>query len=354
MFNKNLKFYRLRKEMTKKDLAATAGLSAMAITNYENGSRLPDMDTLKKLANALDVKVSDFLDVRNENLVFRHEEFRKASTLGAGKQEYIRECVEEYFNRFFTIVELLGGDVLPNPPECHTLQVAGDIEENASALRSHLGLAPEGPIDDLITILENKGILVFVCDVDNTKFSGMNGFVDNRPYIVINGCMTPERNRSTIVHELAHLMFDWPTTMDEKICEGIATAISGAFLFSKKDAIRELGIKRSKITPDMFLVCKEYGISMYMLVTRAKYVNVISETLAKEFYIHAGQKGWRTNEPSRIKPEQPTLFRQLVYRAIGEGDISIQRGAELLKLSYSEVASSYASDEDWTHEVYKQ
>ncbi|MCR5058421.1 MAG: helix-turn-helix domain-containing protein, partial [Clostridiales bacterium] len=37
MFNKNLKYYRLQKNMSKKELADKCGVSAMAITHYENG-----------------------------------------------------------------------------------------------------------------------------------------------------------------------------------------------------------------------------------------------------------------------------------------------------------------------------
>jgi transcriptional regulator with XRE-family HTH domain len=35
MFSKNLKYYRLRNHLSKKDLADKAGVTAMAITNYE-------------------------------------------------------------------------------------------------------------------------------------------------------------------------------------------------------------------------------------------------------------------------------------------------------------------------------
>lgn len=337
MFGKNLRYYRLKNSMTKKMLAEKSDLTAMAITNYENGSRMPGMDILKKLANALNVRVSDFLAVRNDKLMFAHGEFRKTATLSMAKQDFVRESVEEYFGRFYTVVELLGGEVLPEAPVCHAVQMTGDIEADAKAMRQHLGFAEEGPINDLITVLENKGILVYVCDVESGKFSGMNGFVNERPYIIVNERMTPERNRSTIAHELAHLVFEWPKGMDEKTVEETATAIAGAFLFPKADAIRELGVHRNKVTNDMTLVCCEYGISMFLLVKRAQTARIISDETAKEFYIMASSYGWKTHEPSRIKPEQPTLFKQLVFRAVSEGEISIQRGAELLRMPYDDV-----------------
>lgn len=337
MFSKNLKFYRLRKQMSKKELADRANVTSMAITHYEKGDRKPNMEILQALASALEVRVSDFLAVRDENIVFVHGEFRKNSSLSNTQQEYIRECVEEYFNRFMTVVEVLGGDVLPDAPICHIIPLSEDPEKNAFALREHLGFAKDGPIEDLIGKLENKGILVYECNIDSDKFFGMNGFVNNRPFIVLNSQMTPERNRSTIVHELAHLMFVWPESMDDKEIEKMATAIGGAFLFPESDAKRELGIRRSAITKDMVLVAVEYGISMMLLVKRAELIHIITASVAKDFYIKASKAGWRTNEPSRIKKENPVLFEQLVYRAVNEKEISVQRGAELLKVPFNNV-----------------
>ena len=127
--------------------------------------------------------------------------------------------------------------------------------------------------------------------------------------------------------------------MPEKEIEDKATAISGSFLFPKSDALRELGVKRSSITQDMTLVAKEYGISMMLLVKRSEIVKIISASVARNFYIRASQKGWRTAEPSRIAAEHPLLFEQLVYRAVNEQEISVQRGAELLQQSFDEVIS---------------
>lgn len=346
MFSKNLKYYRLKNSMTKKDLADRSNLTPMAITYYENGQRKPTMETLHALASALGVRVSDFLTVRNDNLNFSHGEFRKQSSLGVAQQEFVQESVEEYFSRFYTAVELLGGDVLPDNPACHSIPLSGNAERDASALRHHLNLSSEGPIDNLIEILENKGILVYLCDIDCGKFSGMNGFVNERPYIIINGTMSTERNRSTIVHELAHLMFIWPDEMTEKDAEALATAISGAFLIPAHDLVRELGIQRRAVTNDMQLVCREYGISMYLLVKRARLSGIISENAERTFYIQASTMGWQKKEPSRIAPERPMLFEQLVYRAVNEEDISIQRGAELLQEPFSKVAQHCCFEED--------
>ena len=342
MLGKNLKYYRLKNNMTKKALAEAVGVSSMAITNYENDSRQPNMDIIKKLAKALNVRVTDFLANTGNELSFYHGKFRKGSKFGSKTQEYIREAVEEYFGRFFQVVSFLGGvKILQPAPPMKKLAWTNDPEEAARKLREYLEIPATGPVSSLVEILENKGILVLFIDVNNDFFSGMNGTVNNIPYIVINRNMSPARIRSTIVHEVSHFAFEWPEDLTDKEEENTATAISGAFLFPKEDAVRELGYKRSSISKAMTMTCKEYGISLFMLVKRARLCNIINDSVEKVFYINASKAGWRKSEPDwGIPKEEPTLFEQLVYRAVSENEISVQKGAELLKSSYESVAKA--------------
>lgn len=337
MFSKNLKYYRLKSGLTKKALAEASGLTPMSISYYEAGERKPGMDSLLSLASALGVSLADLLRRRNAELCFEHGDFRKSASLGATAQELVYESVEEYFGRFYDTLECLGGDVLPTAPKCGILPATYDVEADAVAMRRHLGIDIVGPVPDLVGMLENRGILFMALEDADKRFSGINGFVDARPYIVVNASMSPERNRSTIVHELAHLFFDWGGVTG-KAQEDHATAVSGAFLLPATDAIRELGLHRRAITRDMEMVAREYGVSMMLLAKRANLAGIISDAAYKAFSITASKRGWRKVEPSRIEPEKSELFEQLVYRAVCEDDMSIQRGAELLGRSFDEVA----------------
>lgn len=338
MLDKSIKYYRLKNNLSKKELAAKIGVSPMSITHYESGERKPSIEIIKSLAAVLNVKVSDFLANNGENHIYSHGEFRKGSRLSKNQQEYIRASVEEYLNRFLLAVSILGGEVLPTAPALHKEPLALNAEEDAKALRKCLHLAEMGPIGNLVEMLENKGVLVCFLNIDSDAFSGINGLVDERPYIAVNSNMTPERIRSTIVHEMAHFIFKWPSEMTEHEIEARATAISGAFLLSEEDAKRELGIRRRAVSKDMLMICREYGISMYLLVKRATICGIVNEKAAKDFYIIAGKNGWKKNEPTRILEETPTLFSQLVFRAISENEISVQKGAELLKMPYTYIA----------------
>ena len=350
MFGKNLKYYRLKNSMTKKALSEAIGVTPMAITNYENGERQPSMDTIKKLAEALNIRVTDFLENNGGDLNYSHGKFRKGSKLGTMNQDYIKEAVEEYFGRFFQALSFIGGKKVLEPiPKLKSIPWTDDPEQAAQKLRNYLKLPASGPINKLVELLENRGILVFFIDIDTQYFSGMNGTVNEVPYIAINGSMSQARIRSTIIHEIAHFAFDWPDDLSDDKEEEIATAISGAFLFPKEDAYRELGYKRNSISKSMTMTCKEYGISMFMLVKRAKICGIINDSTEKRFYIAASKAGWRKNEPDwGFEKDEPQLFNQLVYRAVTEEEISIQKGAELLKSSYDSVAKAcFSSEEPW-------
>lgn len=62
---RNLRKYRLKKDWSKKELAEHSGVSVNMIVKYENGERdinKAQIETLAKLAQALDCKLQDLLE----------------------------------------------------------------------------------------------------------------------------------------------------------------------------------------------------------------------------------------------------------------------------------------------------
>ncbi len=57
-----LRELRLSKCMTQSALAEEIGFSKSAISKYENGDRIPRVDTLEKLAIVLDADIWDLVD----------------------------------------------------------------------------------------------------------------------------------------------------------------------------------------------------------------------------------------------------------------------------------------------------
>ena len=185
----------------------------------------------------------------------------------------------------------------------------------------------------VIDMLENKGILICKIKYEYTNFSGINGIAGKYPYIAINSQSTPERQRSTIVHELVHVFFEHSgnsSTEEEKYIE----AISGAVLLPASDAFAELGKKRRGISSDMTVVAQEYGISMQLLAKRAKQLEIISYDAYHRFNVLINKAGTRLSEGERISSEAPKLLEQLVLMALSEEKISMSRASELLEIPF--------------------
>ena len=60
--SKNIRQYRKNKHYTLRHLSQIAGIHYVTLSNYEKGKKIPKLKTLKKIASALGVKVSDLIE----------------------------------------------------------------------------------------------------------------------------------------------------------------------------------------------------------------------------------------------------------------------------------------------------
>jgi len=65
-FSNRLKFLRKENDLYQKELAEKIGVSRTTITQYENGAREPNYETLKKLANFFEVSIDYLLGNTNQ------------------------------------------------------------------------------------------------------------------------------------------------------------------------------------------------------------------------------------------------------------------------------------------------
>lgn len=65
MFNENLKIIRKAKGYTQEELAIKIHVVRQTISKWEKGLSVPDADTLSKLADVLEINVSEQLAIKN-------------------------------------------------------------------------------------------------------------------------------------------------------------------------------------------------------------------------------------------------------------------------------------------------
>ena len=334
MIGKNIKYYRLLKNMSQKSLAQSVGIGKMSVSNYELGKRTPDYSTSRKLAHALGVSLSKLLMQSNTDITVQHGAFRKQSALTKFQQNVVLEKTDRYLEKLYEVVSFVGNSALPEVPVYNKILV-NDFEQAGQYLRKILNLASNGPVGNITDILENHGFIICHIDFNERGFSGNSGTVNGRPYIALNVIMPTERQRFTMIHELAHLVFSFHDNGENE--EHIVDAIAGAFLLPQVDIVRELGPKRSDIRGDLRNIQREYGISMAAIVMRAKQTGIITKTVYETTMKWMSANGLRSNEKSGLAPEKSHLLEQLTSRAVAEEEISISKAAEILEMPLRDV-----------------
>ncbi|NLL77368.1 MAG: helix-turn-helix transcriptional regulator [Clostridiales bacterium] len=65
-FNENLKAARERRNMSQKEVAEGIGVAKSTYSLYESGNREPNVPTIKKIADFLNVSADDLLGISDE------------------------------------------------------------------------------------------------------------------------------------------------------------------------------------------------------------------------------------------------------------------------------------------------
>lgn len=336
MFGERLLRARSAAGLSMQALAAQTGVSANMIKKYEHGESMPSSGVLVKIARALGVRSEYFF--RPVRVELAGIEYRKRSSTPASVLNRIKADVVDQAERWQELVNLwpvfpiskFKAPVLPT----QKIVTLDDVDTFADELRAAWSLGTR-PIADLIDVLESHGILVIVTNIDETtKFDGLQASIAEQPVIVVSANWPGDRQRFTLAHELGHLLLHGMLTNgidEEKACNRFA----GALLLPAATMRAEIGTIRKRLEVQELLMLKmEYGLSMQACLYRAYDLGIISESTRKGLFMHFSQNGWRSREPGKPYPKETTmLFRQLVYRALGESIIGESKAAELLGTS---------------------
>lgn len=332
MLGIRIKRAREAKGFALRKLGELAGVSQTAIKKYEDGQIVPSSSMLLKLAKILDVKFEYFF--RPETISLEGVEYRKRSSLG---QKQIKMISHEVIDHFERRLELEG--LFPQPPvkkfsvsvPTEPINEYSQIEAVANSIRDIWKLG-RNPIPELVDVLENNGIRVFMVDNADLKFDGLAGKAQGMPVIVVGKDWPGDRQRFTLAHELGHLVLEninLGNLNEEKACDHFA----GAFLMPDEAVLKEFGNSRKKIELRELMYTKhEYGVSMMCVSYRLRNLGVITPSYHKSLFFMFRAKGWNTKEPGEQYPsEKAHTFEQLVFHAIAEDYVSDRKAAELLQ-----------------------
>lgn len=207
--SQNLRRLRDAKKLSQAELAERAKLSRVAYGNIESGVATPRVDTLLRIAGALDVKLQDLLTpVRSLKAV----RFRAAKKMTSREQILVdvSRWLEDYSELEAMLHERVPYRLEKTARSCSAKAGAKRGRDAAAATRRALELEPGEGIRDICGLLQERaGIKVYPLPLASEGFFGLSvGAEDGGPAVVVNvwDRISVERWIFTAAHELGHLL----------------------------------------------------------------------------------------------------------------------------------------------------
>lgn len=313
MFNPNrLSIARKRRQLTKKELAFRAGITAVTLTRLEgSGAGEPSIETVRSLAEALSFPFEFFFMNDCDELTTEAVSFRSLSSLTAKQRDAALAAgsiafeFHNWVSQKFTLPEPQLLDLRDEEP------VAA-----AQALRSHWGIGTK-PIDLLVKLLEAKGVRVFLLAEQHKNVDAFSCWRDGIPFMFLNTFKSSERSRFDAAHELGHLVLHVHGGNSNRDVEKEADAFASAFLIDKGDLISHL--QRVRSLEQLVAAKSRWGVSVAALTRTAFNEKLISDWHYRDLCRQLSQRGYRTTEPESRPREKSVLWRMVFSELWKEG-----------------------------------
>jgi Zn-dependent peptidase ImmA (M78 family) len=326
--------------LTQAEFAERIGISQAAVSKVEDGLVVGiDEPTLAALVQVTGYPVKFFQQAGGQKPL-RESFFRKRAVMSA---RLLKQC-EALINILRMEIEKLLQKAEPDArlplPKWEPDEFIGGPREIARHLRATWGV-PRGPVHDLISLIEDAGIIVVPFDFGTAKIDGVSITTsDGVPIILYNSKAPAARQRLTIAHELAHIiMHTIPTsTMEDE-----------AFEFASEFLMPEFEIRGTLFPLDLDLLIRlkqKWQVSMQAILRWAKTIGALKESYYKYLMVKLSRAGWRTNEPldDTMQPEKPKVLRDLVNLYLNELRYSPKELCSVLSANVRQFASFYLGE----------
>lgn len=320
-----IKQARVSRGLSMVELSELVSISKQAISQYEMGKNAPSKAVLNAIANVLKYPVSFFYKpvLANENassaVFFRSRKTTKVKALNAAREkiEIFRE-IDDYLEQYvdFPILDLpkiTYEDDGINPIDNE------QIEKYAITLREYWKLG-NGPIDNLINIVQKNGIRVSKMQLRLNKLDAFSVWFDNKPFIFLSSDKdTNVRIRFDIAHEVGHLLMhaDYYSEDDlknkavhEKL-ENEADRFAGAFLLPQESFSKDI----FSTSIDHFIQVKsKWKASIGCMIYRCDTLGILSSNQIKYLKDQMTTRVYWKREPldREMAVEKPFAHKQAI------------------------------------------
>lgn len=327
---------RERRGLTRKELAARVRVTPDAITKYEQESCAPSPETLHRCSFALGFPIDWFTAPEVSLLDPQSLSFRARRSMSAGLR-----------GKATRAGDLAVSVVLPelrrrfNLPTVALPDLSQHTPEEAAVLLRHEWKLGQGPISNMVHLLETKGVGVFWLNEDDPSLDAWSLWHDQWPIVMFNsrglaGC----RARFDAAHELGHLVLHRGETVFEGLeVENQANRFAAAFLLPEEQFRAES--PRYPILQSFFPLKTRWGVSLAAMVMRCKQLGVFSDWNARRAFQDIASRGWKTQEPEEIAIARETSRLQTMIgdrlRAKKVSEVQLARDLHIVKADLLEL-----------------
>lgn len=332
--------------LTQADLAERLRVVQGTLSKYENGLSDPPKEFVDSLADVLGFESAFFYEPgRPHGLPPFHYRRRKKLPSKA-----LARIVAEMNIRRLHLTKLLTSYSWKTNgfiPEVDQDEYRGrgsarlTIEDVARHVREMWTL-PNGPIPNMVELLENNGGIVIPCDFGSDLIDAMSQRIEGLPVLFFVNVNAPaDRLRHTLAHELGHMVLHTITMKSDEEMEDEADAFAGSFLLPAEEIKPQL---RRFDLRQLANLKAYWKVSMAALAVRADRLNLITPYQSKMFWIEMGKLGYRKREPNEPPKEHPSLLRQILAFHMKKLGYSVSEIAKLLHLKASEFQEMYRAE----------
>ncbi len=347
-FNRHmLTLARESRGVTQSGLADAMGVGQGTVSKVESGVNDAAPVFVEELSNVLNYEPELFYEAgRPYGMPPFH--YRKRKKLG--KKALEKMIAEMNIRRIhlkilLKSVELKSNAYIPEIDRDEYLAGSGkpfSIEEVARQFRG-LWLLPDGPIENVIEMIEDNGGIVIPCNFDSDLIDAVSQRIDGLPALFFVNMNAPaDRTRWTLCHELAHMVIHTTSFLDDDVMEIEADSFAGALLLPEKQIRSQLIKFDLRQTANL----KRYWkVSMAAIAMRADKLGMITPYQKKSFFIQMSKLGYRKNEPHEPPREHPKAINKLIDYHLNVLKYSMEELAKSLFIKVSEFQEMYNPEE---------
>lgn len=287
--------------MTQTQLANVVEVGPRVISKYEKTGEGLGAEKIAAIAKVLQFDVSFFDGPDMEVPTTGSVSFRARSKMSAKKRD--QAIASSAFG--VALSDWMDSEYVL--PSASVPDFSGyDPEDAAGALRSEWGLG-DGPIADIVSIIESHGIRVFSVTEASQEVDAYSFWDEprNRPFVFLTTSKSGERRRMDAAHELGHLALHRKTELDGKETRDIerqADLFGSAFLMPRRGFSASLS--RTISLSEVMRVKQIWKVSAFAVVCRAHTLGLLSDWQYHNLCVTMSKRGMRTSEPDGIEPER--------------------------------------------------